>query len=143
VVAGSQPVAMTTSGAASKQLVCAEMTSTAGTTIAVAGVGSGTSASAANPSWTISGLPPGVALEAFEVIHSGLQTMTMTPAASWVLITAADLVSQGRGFAQQSVPSASTTLTCGWTAATPDDFVGASVAFYQVGLPSLSMATQR
>jgi hypothetical protein len=91
----------------------------------------------ANPSWTISGLTAGIALEAFEVIHSGLTTMTTTPAASWNLISSTDLGAAGRGFAYQDIASSGTTLTCGWTAVTADDFVGSSVAFYQVAAPAV------
>ena len=133
---GTQNVAMTTTGTADKQLVCATMTGSAYKTIKLAGgtpwAFTGTSASTSNPSWNITGLTAGVKLVAYEVIHSGLQTMTTTPATGWTLISSTDLGSQGRGFAYQSVGNQSgTTLACGWIAATADDYVGNSVAFYE------------
>ena len=133
---GTQDVAMTTTGTANKQLVCATMTGSAYKTIKLAGgtpwAFTGTSASTSNPSWNITGLTAGVKLVAYEVIHSGLQTMTTTPATGWTLISSTDLGSQGRGFAYQSVGNQSgTTLACGWIAATADDYVGNSVAFYE------------
>lgn len=132
VATGTQNVIMTTTAATNKQLTVATMLADAGGSVDVAGHNTGTSASVANPSWTISGLTAATQLSAFEVIHSGLVTMTTTPAASWTLLTATDLGTQGRGFAYQNVASSGTTLTCGWTAATADNFVGSAVAFYQI-----------
>lgn len=126
---GSRTVAMTTTGTTNKRLVVATMTASG--TVAVAGQATGTSASQANPSWNITGLTAGTKLEAFEAIHSGLDTMTNTPAAGWTLIHSQDLGAAGRGFARQSVASSGTTLACGWTAATADDYRGISVAFYE------------
>jgi hypothetical protein len=126
---------MTTTAATNKQLVVATMIADLEKSIAVAGNNTGTSASVANPSWTITGLTSATKLEAFELIHSGLATMTATPAASWTLLSSSNVGTGGRGFAQQSVTSSGTTLTCGWTAVTADDFVGSSVAFYQVSPP--------
>jgi hypothetical protein len=131
IAAGTQNVAMTTTAATSKQMVVATMI-TGGRAVAVAGTGTGTNTLIANPSWTISGLAAGTLLEAYEVIHSGLTTMTATPAAGWTLISSTDLGAQGRGFARQEVGSSGTTLTSGWTAATADDFVGSSVAFFAI-----------
>lgn len=133
---GTQDVAMTTTASTNKQLMVATMTGDKFKTIKLAGALPcsffGTSASVANPSWNITGLVAGTKLEAYEVIHSGLTTMTNTPATGWTLISSTDLGAQGRGFARQSVASQSgTTLASGWTAATADDFVGQSVAFYE------------
>jgi len=132
VGSGTQNVAMTTTAATNKQLVVATMTVASGNAVAVAGHATGTSASVANPSWSITGLTATTKLEAFEAIHSGLTTMTTTPATSWTLISSTDLGAQGRGFARQSVASSGTSLASGWTASTADDFVGSSVAFYEV-----------
>lgn len=132
VTPGTQNVVMTSTDTANKRLVVATMTAAPGYAIEVAGDNTGTSTSSSNPTWSITGLTAGTKLEAFEVIHSGLTTMTQTPQANWTLIHATDLGAQGRGFARQSVASSGTTLSCGWTAATADDFVGASVAFKEV-----------
>jgi len=140
VTGGTQNVAMTTTGTANKQLVVATMTAAAGSTVAVAGENTGTSASAANPSWTISGLTAGTKLECFEAIHSGLTSMTTTPASGWTLISSTDLGAQGRGFARQSVASSGTTCACGWTASTADDFVGSSVSFKEVAGGPVTLA---
>ena len=132
IAPGTQNVAMTTTGTANKQMVVSTMNASPGALIAIAGSNSGTSASIANPSWSITGLTAGIKLEAFEVIHSGLTTMTTTPAANWTHISSTDLGSQGRGFANRSIASSGTTLVSGWTAATADDYVGASIAFYEI-----------
>jgi len=143
VATGTQNVAMTTSAATNKQLVVATMTVASGRGVEVAGNATGTSASVANPAWSITGLTAATVLDGFEVIHSGLQTMTTTPATSWTLISSTDLGAQGRGFARQHVASSGTSLACGWTASTADDFVGASVAFYEVtpAAPTGTLAT--
>jgi hypothetical protein len=135
---GTQDVVVTTTSTSSKQAVVATMLVASGKIVTVAGSATGTSASVANPSWTISGLTASSVLMAYEVIHSGLQTMTTTPAASWTLISSTDLGSQGRGFARQAVASSGTTLTCGWTASTADDFVGDSVAFIESDPPNVT-----
>ena len=119
-----------------KKLVVSTMVTGGGRAVAVAGHNTGTSASVANPSWTITGLTAGTLLEAYEVIHSGLQTMTTTPAAGWTLQESLDEGAVGRGFARQEIAVAGTTLACGWTAATADDFVGSSVAFYALPAPA-------
>src|SRR5438034_1088677 len=67
-------------------------------------------------------------------IHSGLNTMTNTPAASWSLAPTPgfeDVGQTGRGWARRSLSSAGA-LAPGWTAVTADDFVGSSVAFYEI-----------
>lgn len=135
---GTQNVAMTTTAATDKQLMVATMLSDNGI-IRHWGTGSGSSASVANPSWTVSaGVggseasgSTGQKIEAYEVIHSGLTTMTNTPATSWTLISSTDLGAQGRGFARQTVASSASTLTCGWIAATADDYVGQAHVFYE------------
>jgi hypothetical protein len=135
IAGGTQTVAMTTTSTANKQLTVYTMTVAAGKAVAVAGHNSGTSASAANPSWTITGLTSGSALMAYEGIHSGLTTMTSTPATGWTLVSSTDLGAEGRGFARQAVASSGTTLACGWAASTADDFVGSAVAFIEANPP--------
>lgn len=125
---GTKNVAMTTTGSADKQLVVATMTVGAGKTASVAGTGTGTSAGSSNPAWnTVTAASLATVL--YEVIHSGLDTMTNTPAASWTLISSTDLGTQGRGFARRT--GAGGTITSGWTAATSDDWVGSSIAFQE------------
>src|SRR5690349_21415106 len=70
VATGTQNVIMTTTSTSTKQLVVG--TVSASDIVYVAGHNSGTSASVANPSWSITGLTSGTKLEAYEVIHSGL-----------------------------------------------------------------------
>lgn len=137
IVSGTQNVAMTTSGSIDKQMVIATMNIGLSTNfVYLGGTGTGTSASIANPSWTIT-VPTGNAYMAYEVIHSGLQTMTNTPASGWTLISSTDLGSQGRGSARLTAvtSTATTSITSGWTAATSDDYVGLSAAFYEGSPP--------
>jgi hypothetical protein len=137
IAPGTQNVAVTTTGTANKQVCIATMTVTAGSKIVMAATNFGTSASAANPSWDLTGLDAynGVSLTCFEVIHSGLTTMTTTPHAGWTRISSTDLGSQGRGFAYEQIAPAAGIINSGWVATTADDFVGASVAFAEVVLP--------
>lgn len=137
IAKGTQNVVMTSNGTANKQLCVATMTAAAGYKIVMASQNSATSASVANPSWDLTGLTAlnGVSLTCFEVIHSGLTTMTTTPHAGWTRISSTDLGSQGRGFAYEQIAPAAGIIGCGWVAATADDFVGASVAFSEVALP--------
>lgn len=141
VATGTQNVAMTTNGTASKRLVVATMNSGAGTTIDLAGSGTGTSTSTANPTWNITGLTNGDQVMAYLCIHSGLQSMTTTPAANWTLINRFDLGSQGNGFARRTnvTTVSGTTLSAGWTAATADDYVGIAAAFKEVIPPPASV----
>lgn len=134
VVSGTQNVAMTTNSNTTKQLVVATMNSATGTTIKLAGSGNGTSTSTTNPTWNITGLINGENVMAYLCIHSGLQTMTTTPATNWTRITSNDLGSQGNGFARlTNVTTVSgTTLSAGWTAGTADDYVGIAAAFAEV-----------
>jgi hypothetical protein len=92
----------------------------------------GTSASASNPSWTMS-TAAATNTVCFELIHSGLTSMTATPASGWSLMDSLDLGAQGRGFAQRTFTGGS--LSCGWTASTADDFVGSSISFKEVVAP--------
>ena len=130
---GTQQVIITSTGSTAKRYVVGSMTCAAGAEIRVAGAGyaTGTSSSVANPTWNITGLTASEAVLAYEVIHSGLQTMTTTPRSSpaWTRITSNDLGAIGNGFAYISNTPSGTTLASGWTAATADDYVGASIAF--------------
>lgn len=129
---GTQNVAMTTTGTAEKQLVVATVTKTASPASIGYVVGSGTSTSAADPTWSIAGLNTALTYVAYEAIHSGLQTMTNTPHASWTLITSTDAGTQGRGFARlTSAATGVSSIASGWLASTADDFIGYSVALYE------------
>lgn len=132
VSGGTQNVAMTTTGTAEKQLVVATMTKTASPASIAYVVGSGTSTSSADPSWSITGLNTALTYVAYEAIHSGLQTMTTTPHASWTLISSTDAGTQGRGFARlTSATSGVSSIASGWLSGTADDFIGVSVALYE------------
>lgn len=135
---GTQNVVVTTTAGTNKQAVVATMLVSSGKAVIVAGSMTGTSSSQVNPAWTISGLTSSSVLMAYEVIHSGLTTMTTTPASGWTLISSTDLGAQGRGFARQAVASSGTTLACGWTASTGDDFVGDAVAFIEADAPKVT-----
>lgn len=132
IATGTQNVAMTTTGTGNKRAAISTMTVTSGASVAVAGSATGGPGPAVDPAWSITGLTAGTALSAYEVIHSGLQTMTATPATGWTLVHNADLGNFGRGMARIEVASSGTSLACGWIAATSDDFVGSSVAFKEV-----------
>lgn len=113
------------------------MTCAAGQQVAVDTDATGTSASAANPSWTMTTIA--ASTECFEGIFSGLTAMTATPATNWTLAAgqggvADDTGQQGRGWARRTMAAAGAAAP-GWTAATADDYVGASIAFKEVPLP--------
>ncbi len=108
------------------------MTVAAGMTVAVDSDASALSASVANPSWAHASLADSVV--AYLGIHSGLTTMTSTPAAGWTLAPTPgfeDYGAQGRGWARRTLATAGA-LAPGWAASTADDFVGSSVAFKEV-----------
>jgi hypothetical protein len=135
---GTQNVAMTTTGTIDKYLSVSTMTVAASTKVTVAGDGyiSGTGTSS-NPPLTLTGLTASVPVVAYEVIHSGLQTMTTTPQTTpaWTYITGVvpdgDLGTTGYGMARIANTPSGTTLTAGWIAGTSDDYVIAGVAFFE------------
>jgi hypothetical protein len=136
IVPGTANVNMTTTAATAKRMAVSTVTVGANdkyAALAGNGYATGTSASVANPTWNITGLTASVPVVAFEVIHSGLQTMTTTAQATpaWTRITSNDLGAIGNGWAYISNTPSGTTLACGWVAATADDYVGASVALYE------------
>jgi hypothetical protein len=108
------------------------MTVAAGKVVAFDSEGTGLSASVANPSWTHTSLTNDVV--AYLGIHSGLLSMTATPATNWVLQGSFDIGAQGRGFARRTLAAAGA-LAPGWTASTADDFVGSSIAFREADPP--------
>lgn len=130
--AGAQNVVITrTNSAVSLRAAISTMTVAAGMTVAVDSDATGSSASATNPAWTHTSLANDVV--AYLGIHSGLTTMTNTPAASWTLAPTPgfeDYGAQGRGWARRSLATAGA-LAPGWTAGA-DDFVGSSIAFKEV-----------
>lgn len=115
-------------------VVVSTMTVAAGKVVAYDNDGAGSSASQANPSWTHNSLVNNVM--AYLGIHSGLTTMTTTPASGWTLQNSIDVGAQGRGFARlTSATNTAGSLGAGWTAATADDFVGASISFKEADPP--------
>lgn len=127
---GAQTVRVARSGTFRMQAVIATMTVAAGKVVALDSGGTGQSASQANPSWTHTSLVDNVM--AYLGIHSGLNAMTATPAANWTLQSSTDIGTQGCGFARlSSAANAAGSRAPGWTAATADDFVGASIAFFE------------
>lgn len=128
---GAQNAVVNRTGTTNVRAVISTMTVAAGKTVAVDTDSAGTSTAATNPSWAMSAAGPAAC---YLGIHSGLQTMTTTPAAGWTLQgTADDIGNTGRGWARQFVSGAGATSP-GWTAATSEDFVGSSVAFKEVPL---------
>lgn len=137
--AGAQTVRIARSGTTSMRAAVSTMTVTdpANFTVAVDSDATGSSASVANPSWTHTSLVDNVV--AYLGIHSGLTTMTNTPATNWTLAPTPgfeDYGAQGRGWARRTLATAGA-LAPGWTAATADDFVGSSIAFKEVPMPTV------
>jgi hypothetical protein len=131
--AGAQTVRVVrTAGTTSLCAAISTMTVAAGMTVAVDTDASGSSASQTNPSWAMTTAAATTAC--YLGIHSGLTTMTSTPAAGWTLAPTPgfqDYGAQGRGWARQLLTPAGSAAP-GWTAATADDFVGSSIAFKEV-----------
>jgi hypothetical protein len=148
---GTQTVRVVRTGTTAIRMVVWTMTVTAGQQVQLDSGATGTSASVANPSWTHTSLANDVV--AFLGIHSGLQTMTTTPATNWTRAvgntTSEDISATGRGWAERTLATAGA-LAPGWTAGTADDFRGCSIAFKEgapppppAALPILVMAPPR
>lgn len=138
--AGAQTcrIVKTAAAAAMGAAVC-PMTVAAGQQVAVDfDTSSVSTAAVANPSW--SHVTVATATECYEAIVSGLQTMTATPRTSpvvWTLIGSFDAGTQGRGFAR-TTQAAAGEASPGWTAATAEDYAGASISFKEAALPAPS-----
>lgn len=135
---GTQTVRIARTGTTSLRAAISTMTVAAGMTVDVDSSAPGSSASIANPSWTHASLVDSVV--AYLGIHSGLTTMTNTPATNWTLAPTPgfeDYGAQGRGWARRTLATAGS-LGAGWTASTADDFVGGSVAFKEVPITQQS-----
>jgi hypothetical protein len=137
---GAQTVRIVKAVAATNtRAAVATMTVAAGKVVALDNGGtSGSVASQANPSWTHASLVNNVM--AYLGIHSGLTTMTNTPATNWTLWPATtgfeDMGQQGRGWAKlTSATNTAGSLGAGWTASTADDFVGCSISFKEADPP--------
>jgi hypothetical protein len=133
--AGAQTVRIARTGTDNIRAAISTMTVAAGMTVAVDTDAAGTSASVANPSWTMTTADPTTAC--YLGIHSGLNAMTSTPATNWTLAPSPgfeDTGTQGRGWARRLMTPAGSAAP-GWTASTADDFVGSSVAFKEVPVP--------
>jgi hypothetical protein len=141
--AGAQTVRVARTGTASLRAAISTMTVTtpASFTVAVDSDATGTSVSVANPSWTHTSLVDNVV--AYLGIHSGLTTMTNTPATNWTLAPTPgfeDYGAQGRGWARRTLATAGA-LAPGWTASTADDFVASSIAFKEVPITMVGHIT--
>jgi hypothetical protein len=137
---GAQTVRVVRTGTTNLRAAIYTMTVTAGQQVDVDADATGGPGPASNPSWTMTTTV--ATTQCYEAIHSGLQAMTTTPATNWVLepTQAAgdlDLGSQGRGFARYSFTTGPGNAGPGWTAATSEDFVGASIAFKEVPPPQV------
>lgn len=126
--AGAQTVRVIRANTSNLRAAVWTMSVAAGMTVQVDSDASGLSASVANPSWTHTTINANTV--AYEGIHSGLTTMTTTPATNWTLTGSEDTGAQGRGWARRTLATAGS-LAPGWISATADDFVGASIAFYE------------
>lgn len=131
---GAQNVVVNRTSTTSLRCVISTMTVAAGQTVGVDIDSSGTSVSGANPLWTMTTLASTTAC--YLGIHSGLTTMTSTPATNWTLQgVAEDRGSDGRGWARR-LSVASGDVAPGWISATADDYVGSSIAFKEVSIAS-------
>jgi hypothetical protein len=132
---GAQTVRIARTSTVSLRAAISTMTVAAGMTVAVDADAASSSASVANPSWSMTTGDP--TTSCYLGIHSGLTSMTSTPASGWTLAPSPgfeDYGAQGRGWARQLLTSAGASAP-GWTASTADDFVGSSVAFKEVPVP--------
>jgi hypothetical protein len=131
---GTQTVAMTTSGTTAKYISVSTMTVAAGKVSHTGYSTSGSVASGSNPALTLPSVN-GKTYVAYEVIHSGLQTMTSTPQTTpaWTAINSTfDLGTTGYGMARlPAYVATGSTITAGWIAATADDYVISGVALYE------------
>lgn len=134
---GAQNAVVNRTGTTSLRTVVSTMTVAAGQTVAVDIDASGASAAITNPSWTMT--TAAVTTACYLGIHSGLQTMTSTPATNWTLQgVAEDRGNDGRGWARRLAVAAGNTAP-GWAAATSEDFVGSSIAFKEVPIPQVML----
>lgn len=133
--AGAQTVRIARLATTSLRAAISTMTVAAGMTVAVDTDATGSSASVANPSWTMT--TTAATTSCYLGIHSGLTTMTSTPATNWTLAPSPgfeDYGAQGRGWARRLMSSAGSAAP-GWAASTADDFAGSSIAFKEVPIP--------
>jgi hypothetical protein len=132
--AGAQTVRIVKANGDNVRAYVATMTCAAAQQVTVDTDATGTSASVANPSWAMTTIAATTAC--YLGIHSGITTMLNTPATNWTLAGSPgfeDVGAVGRGWARRSAVAAGNQLP-GWTLATADDFVGASVAFKEAPL---------
>lgn len=140
---GTQTIRVARTGTTNLRGAFATMTVAAGQVVTLDSIGSGRGTQA-NPAWTHASLAADVL--AFLGIHSGLQTMTNTPATGWSNWPAAtssdDIGTTGRGWANRTLAVAGS-LGAGWTAGTSEDFAGASIAFKEAAPPAPSVGIPR
>jgi hypothetical protein len=135
ITGGTQNVVVTHSGAI--RIAVYTVTVAALQNVAVdANTGADTTTTA-NPAWNMTTTASTTTFCA-EVLHSGLQTMTTTPATNWTAATTTNLDrgAIGWGAARRSPLPTGGVVACGWTAATSDDWCGSSAAFKEVAPPA-------
>jgi hypothetical protein len=123
---GVQNVVVNRTGTANLRAMISTMTVAAGRIVAIDTDAVGSSAAIVNPSWTLTTAADPNAC--YLGIHSGLQTMTTTPATNWTLQGSDDIGNTGRGWARRIMTPPGNAAP-GWTAATSEDYVGSAVAF--------------
>jgi hypothetical protein len=131
--AGAQTIRIVTTGTIGRRVGISTMTTTVPSSFGVdADADNGfTSDSQLNPSWTLA-TAASVNTVCYEAIHSGITTMTATPATGWSLQASKDEGAWGRGWANRSFTGGN--LTCGWTVGA-DDVVGSSISFKEIPAP--------
>lgn len=132
---GTQDVTVTHAGQI--RIAVYTMTVTAGQVVAVDTTAGQDTTTSSNPAWNMT-TTTGRTTFCVEVITSGLQTMTTTPATNWTAATTTglDRGAQGWGSARRSPNPTGGVVACGWTAATSDDWCGSSAAFYEAAPPA-------
>jgi hypothetical protein len=133
---GSQVVRIVRTGSTRMRAVIWSLYVATGMQVQLDNGATGSHVGIANPSWSHSSLANNVV--AFLAIHSGLNTMTTTQAAGWTKAvgntTSEDATATGTGWAERTLATAGA-LAPGWTAATAEDFVGASISFKEGAPP--------
>jgi len=129
--AGAQTIRVVRTGTAQMQAAVCPMTVAAGMEVAVDVDVATAVFTSANPAWAMTTVA--TPTECYLGVHSGLTTMTTTPAANWTLIGSTDAGAAGYGCARRTMAAAGNAAP-GWTASTSDDWIGASIAFKEAAL---------
>lgn len=127
---GAQSIRVVRTGTSQMQAAVCPMTVAAGMQVAVDVDVATAATTSANPAWAMTtGAAP---TECYLGLHSGIITMTTTPAANWTLIGQTDAGAAGYGCARRTM-AATGDAAPGWTIAS-DDWIGASIAFKEAAL---------